>query len=378
MTAAPASQCCSSDIVTADVIVVDVVHGISGEFIARASCHASGTVRALCRIVAIQASAPGPWRVVSADGHALDPGTPLTVAGITHGSQVAVVRTIVRDVLQGLPRSHSDWWLPETYEVKRTICFSAHGRFLEAQDLETGEFVAIRRESQVFENPLRAAQLLRDVAILRRLAHPLHVVELRDLFLLIPCSSPLGELCIATELCESDLRKLVLSDIMLTDMHVKALFYNLITALRYIHSAGVYHRNLRPEHCLLNEDCTLKLSHFGAAALRQHRGWPACNDALGPFRAAAAAMRMPSSQRRRREATGPWALYAAPEILVPRLQRASDGQEDVWSAGCVLADLISALGKKKARGPITAVLLGSRQLGCFWSFWFLRGQHRAV
>jgi mitogen-activated protein kinase 1/3 len=41
--------------------------------------------------------------------------------------------------------------------------------------------------------------------------------------------------------------------------------YNLLCAVRYIHSANVLHRDLKPANILVNEDCSVKICDFGLA-----------------------------------------------------------------------------------------------------------------
>lgn len=44
---------------------------------------------------------------------------------------------------------------------------------------------------------------------------------------------------------------------------VKEIFIQLIDALVYCHSKGVYHRDIKPENILMSSDCVVKLSDFG-------------------------------------------------------------------------------------------------------------------
>lgn len=41
--------------------------------------------------------------------------------------------------------------------------------------------------------------------------------------------------------------------------------YNLLCAVKYLHSANVLHRDLKPANVLVNEDCSVKICDFGLA-----------------------------------------------------------------------------------------------------------------
>ena len=66
---------------------------------------------------------------------------------------------------------------------------------------------------------------------------------------------------------ESDLKEVLnnSSQVKLTEDHVMALLYNLICALKFIHSANVMHRDLKPANILVNNNCEVKLCDFGLA-----------------------------------------------------------------------------------------------------------------
>jgi serine/threonine protein kinase len=67
------------------------------------------------------------------------------------------------------------------------------------------------------------------------------------------------------EFVDTDLHKLINSPQYLTVDHIKTFLYQLLCALKYVHSAMVIHRDIKPANILLNEDCGLKVCDFGLA-----------------------------------------------------------------------------------------------------------------
>lgn len=48
-------------------------------------------------------------------------------------------------------------------------------------------------------------------------------------------------------------------------MHKRYIMYQLVRAMKYIHSGNVLHRDLKPSNILLNSDCLVKVADFGLA-----------------------------------------------------------------------------------------------------------------
>ena len=64
---------------------------------------------------------------------------------------------------------------------------------------------------------------------------------------------------------ECDLAAIIRSGQPLTDAHYQSFIYQILCGLKYIHSANVLHRDLKPGNLLVNADCELKICDFGLA-----------------------------------------------------------------------------------------------------------------
>lgn len=115
----------------------------------------------------------------------------------------------------------------------------------------------------IFEDETDCKRILREIALMNRLRHPF-VVELIEI--LYPNDPEYFDtLYVVMEHAESDLKKIIKSNIHLEIEHVQTIIYNLLCAIKYLHESNVLHRDLKPANVLINEDCTVKLCDFGLA-----------------------------------------------------------------------------------------------------------------
>ena len=61
---------------------------------------------------------------------------------------------------------------------------------------------------------------------------------------------------------ETDLHAVVRANI-LEDIHKQYIVYQLLKALKYMHSAELLHRDIKPSNLLLNSDCHVRVCDFG-------------------------------------------------------------------------------------------------------------------
>ncbi|KJA21464.1 hypothetical protein HYPSUDRAFT_42114 [Hypholoma sublateritium FD-334 SS-4] len=118
---------------------------------------------------------------------------------------------------------------------------------------------------------------------------------------------------------ETDLHRVIRTQ-ELSDDHCQYFIYQTLRALKALHSADVLHRDLKPSNLLLNSNCDLKVCDFGLA--RSARPPPDADD-TSTFMTEYVATR--------------W--YRAPEVMLTfkEYTRAID----VWSVGCIMAEMLS-------------------------------------
>ena len=207
--------------------------------------------------------------------------------------------------------------VPARYTLMKPIGHGAYGVVCSANDNESGEKVAIKKINKAFVHLTDTKRTLREIKILRHFNHE-NVIRIKDI--LLPVSPDrFDDVYIVCDLMDTDLHQIISSPQPLTDDHCQYFLYQILRALKYIHSAHVLHRDLKPSNLLLNGNCDLKVCDFGLARVahpeENHHG----------FLTEYVATR--------------W--YRAPEIMLSWKEYTK--AIDMWSVGCIFGEL---LGRK--------------------------------
>ncbi|KAK4744518.1 hypothetical protein SAY87_010830 [Trapa incisa] len=149
------------------------------------------------------------------------------------------------------------------YKIVEIIGKGSYGVVCAAIDTQTGEKVAIKKINDVFEHISDSVRILREVKLLRLLRHP-DIVDIKRI-MLPPSKREFKDIFVVFELMESDLHQVIKANDDLTWEHHQFFLYQMLRALKYIHSANVYHRDLKPKNILANANCKLKVCDFGLA-----------------------------------------------------------------------------------------------------------------
>lgn len=192
----------------------------------------------------------------------------------------------------------------------KVIGNGSFGVVFQAKLCETGELVAIKKvlQDKRFKN--------RELQIMRRLEH-CNIVKLMYFFYSSGDKKEEVFLNLVLEFIPETVYKVARHHSKqkqtIPISYIKLYMYQLFRSLAYIHSLGVCHRDIKPQNLLLDpETGVLKLCDFGSA---KHlvRGEPNVSYICSRY-------------------------YRAPELIFGATDYTTN--IDVWSAGCVLAELL--------------------------------------
>ncbi|KAG5030299.1 hypothetical protein AAZX31_05G229800 [Glycine max] len=202
------------------------------------------------------------------------------------------------------------------YQIQEVVGKGSYGVVGSAIDTHTGEKVAIKKINDVFEHVSDATRILREIKLLRLLRHP-DIVEIKHI-MLPPSRREFRDIYVVFELMESDLHQVIKANDDLTPEHHQFFLYQLLRGLKYIHTANVFHRDLKPKNILANADCKLKICDFGLARV-------SFNDA-------------PSAIFWTDYVATRW--YRAPELCGSFFSKYTPAI-DIWSIGCIFAEMLT-------------------------------------
>jgi len=189
----------------------------------------------------------------------------------------------------------------------------AYGIVVSAEDHELEDKVALKKIEGVFEHITIAKRTLRELRILRHLQHE-NLMQVKNIFM-VGARENFKELYVVSELMETDLASTLRSSQMLTDDHCQFFLYQILRGMKYVHSAQVIHRDLKPRNLLVNSNCDLKICDFGLARVRfSDKEWVCPMTEYVCTR---------------------W--YRAPEVLCSWTDYSC--AIDSWSIGCILAEM---------------------------------------
>ncbi|XP_055802796.1 CBL-interacting serine/threonine-protein kinase 23 [Solanum dulcamara] len=150
------------------------------------------------------------------------------------------------------------------YELGRTLGEGTFAKVKFARNVETGDNVAIKilDKEKVMKHKM-IGQIKREISTMKLIRHP-NVIRMYEVM------ASKSKIYIVLEFVTGgELFDKIASKGRLKEDEARKYFQQLINAVDYCHSRGVFHRDLKPENLLLDANGVLKVSDFGLSALPQ-------------------------------------------------------------------------------------------------------------
>mmetsp|Transcript_239 Transcript_239/g.810 ORF Transcript_239/g.810 Transcript_239/m.810 type:complete len:408 (-) Transcript_239:69-1292(-) len=202
--------------------------------------------------------------------------------------------------------------LPPHLKVVQALGKGAYGEVFLCHDRRTPESepptqVAVKWIRSFTSDEIYGKRVLREIRILSFLRHEntlklvdvLTGVDSDDVFIVMPYM-------------HIDLHRVIYSKMKITESHVQAFVCQILRGTQYMHSAGICHRDLKPQNVLVNQNCTLKIADFGLA-------------------------RSVTAPEKTEYVVTRW--YRAPELVL--WVDSYTEAVDLWSIGCIHVELMS-------------------------------------
>lgn len=198
--------------------------------------------------------------------------------------------------------------VPADFEFIKRLGAGAFATAAAFKNTTTGKRVSVKKITNAFEDLVDGKRHVREVNLLQQLKHD-NIISILDMFL--PETRDFNDIYIVQELMDSDLHKVIQSKQQLAEEHHRYFVYQILCAVHYLHSANLVHRDLKPANVLVNTNCDVKVCDFGLARA-------GCLPGVTDY------------------VVTRW--WRAPEVVL--LPSAYNEKVDLWSVGCILAELI--------------------------------------
>jgi len=202
----------------------------------------------------------------------------------------------------------------ERYEILQRLGKGAYGIVWKVRDKQSDDILALKKIFGAFQNATDAQRTFREIIFLQELTDHENIISLLD----VMKANNDKDIYLIFEFMETDLHAVIRANI-LEDVHKRYIIYQLLKAMKYMHSGAVIHRDMKPSNLLLNSECLVKVADFGLARSVEFKSQETRHPVLTDYVATR------------------W--YRAPEILLGSTDYTKG--VDMWSIGCILGELLT-------------------------------------
>lgn len=223
-----------------------------------------------------------------------------------------------------------------SFQKLEKIGEGTYGIVYKARNRATGNFVALKKIRLEFEQEGIPPTTIREILLLKNLNHSTII----NLIEVIPNEE---KLYLVFEYIETDLKRLMekmnFQNRAFEHCHIRKMAHQLCTAVAFCHSKNIFHRDLKPQNILVDQNYNIKLADFG---LSRAAGIPLRNYTT--------------------EVITLW--YRPPELLLGA--RYYDASVDVWSLGCIITEIKT----------MSALFMGDSEIDQLYKIFALLGTPR--
>uniref|UniRef100_A0A7S3NJQ4 Mitogen-activated protein kinase n=1 Tax=Aureoumbra lagunensis TaxID=44058 RepID=A0A7S3NJQ4_9STRA len=207
---------------------------------------------------------------------------------------------------------------PNKYVLNKTVGKGSYGLVVSGTDLRADTPCAIKKIGDAFADLVDAKRIVREIRLMHNLDHE-NILKIYDCYAKFHDArrEAFDDIYIVTELLQTDLHDVIYARRPLSRAHVQYFAYQMLCGLGYMHSKGVVHRDIKCGNLLVSDQCQLKICDFGLA-----RALPSKTE----------------QQHLTEYVVTRW--YRSPELLLS-CRAPYDGAVDIWSVGCVIAEMVN-------------------------------------
>ncbi|ANZ73704.1 BA75_00031T0 [Komagataella pastoris] len=217
--------------------------------------------------------------------------------------------------------SKANFYLNSRYQVQQVLGKGSYGVVCSVIDLKSENPVplAVKKVSNIFTREVLLRRAIRELKLMKFFRGHRNIINLVDLDIVY--IKPYDGLYCFQELVDYDLARVIHSNVQFSEFHIQSFLYQILCGVKYIHSADVIHRDLKPGNILVTVLGNLKICDFGLARGINHQF-------------------MQGSSRPKDNAITNYVAtrwYRAPELIFSRKEYGK--AVDMWAVGCIFGEL---------------------------------------